>query len=231
MKLYFLILCFACIRVNAAEITIVTEVFPDFQYIDENGELAGRSVEKVKKALAHSDIKYTMLAHSWPVSYNATLRDINTCIFSIVRLPKREDKFSWVAELESFDSAIYALKSRNIRLRTLNDAKNYKTAVLRDNFSHHYLLEQGFSEAKNLLIIDSFDKIDKIISTRHDILDFIILSKKQFNYRAQFEPKLKLLEPILPLDTQQSPLYFACNKNMPQSLQDRLALAFDEAKK
>ncbi|XQF94404.1 hypothetical protein ACOBV9_20000 (plasmid) [Pseudoalteromonas espejiana] len=52
-------------RVNAAEITIVTEVFPDFQYIDENGQLAGRSVDKVKNALDNSDIKYTMLAHSW----------------------------------------------------------------------------------------------------------------------------------------------------------------------
>ncbi|XQF91363.1 hypothetical protein ACOBV8_20505 (plasmid) [Pseudoalteromonas espejiana] len=64
MKLYLLILCFACIRVNAAEITIVTEVFPDFQYIDENGQLAGRSVDKVKSALDNY-IKYTMLAHSW----------------------------------------------------------------------------------------------------------------------------------------------------------------------
>ena len=80
-------------------------------------------------------------------------------------------------------------------------------------------------------VVDNLDKIDKLISTRHDILDFVILSKKQFNYRAQFEPKLKLLEPIFTLNTQHSPLYFACNKNMPQSLQDRLSLAFDEAKK
>ncbi|CAM2880328.1 substrate-binding periplasmic protein [Pseudoalteromonas distincta] len=230
MRLYILILCFACIKVNAAEITIVTEVFPDFQYIDENNQLAGRSVDKVKKALATTDIKYTMSAHSWAVSYNAVLRDKNTCIFSIVKLPNREDKFSWIAQLERFDSAIYSLKSRHIHLNTLNDAKNYKIAVLRDNFSHHYLLERGFSETKNLLIIDSLDKIDKIISTRYDILDFVILSNKQFNYRAKLEPKLKLLEPVLNLNTKQPPLYFACNINMEQSLQDKLSAAFDEAK-
>jgi len=208
----------------------VTEIFPDFQYIDSNGQLAGRSVDKVKKALATTDIKYTMSSHSWAVSYNAVLRDKNTCIFSIVKLPNREDKFSWIAQLERFDSAIYALKSRHIRLNTLNDAKNYKIAVVRDNFSHHYLLEQGFSETKNLLIIDSLDKIDKLISTRYDILDFVILSNQQFNYRAKLEPKLKLLEPILNLNTRQSPLYFACNINMEQSLQDKLSAAFDEVK-
>jgi len=208
----------------------VTEIFPDFQYIDSNGQLAGRSVDKVKKALATTDIKYTMSSHSWAVSYNAVLRDKNTCIFSIVKLPNREDKFSWIAQLERFDSAIYALKSRHIRLNTLNDVKNYKIAVVRDNFSHHYLLERGFSETKNLLIIDSLDKIDKLISTRYDILDFVILSNQQFNYRAKLEPKLKLLEPILNLNTRQSPLYFACNINMEQSLQDKLSAAFDEVK-
>ncbi|MEI8641031.1 hypothetical protein P4S68_07645 [Pseudoalteromonas sp. Hal099] len=52
----------------------MTEVFPDFQYIDENNQLAGRSVDKVRNALANTDIKYTMLAHSWAVSYNAVLR-------------------------------------------------------------------------------------------------------------------------------------------------------------
>ncbi|MBQ4799121.1 transporter substrate-binding domain-containing protein [Pseudoalteromonas sp. MMG006] len=230
MKLFLLVLCFICIRVNAAEISIVTEVFPDFQYIDSNGQLAGRSVDKVRKALASTDIQYSMSANSWAVSYNAVLRDENTCIFSIVKLPNRADKFSWVAELENFDSAIYALKSRNIRLNTLNDAKKYKTAVLRDNFSHHYLLDRGFSETKNLLIIDSLDKIDKLISTRHNILDFVILSNKQFNFRAKREPKLKLLEPVLTLNTKQSSLYFACNKNMEQSLQDKLSAAFNATK-
>ena len=197
MKLLIFLLFISCIKVDATEITIVTEVFPDFQYLNEDNKLVGRSVDKVHKALEGTGINYTMFAHSWAISYNAALRDKNTCIFSIVRLPNRESKFKWVGELESFDSAIYALKSRSIKLNTLNDAKKYKIAVLRDNFSHHYLLERGFSESRNLLLIDSLDKIDKLISTRHNILDFVVLNKKQFNYRVKTEPKLELLEPVL----------------------------------
>ncbi|GAA78317.1 ABC transporter substrate-binding protein [Pseudoalteromonas sp. BSi20495] len=226
MKWFIFLLCVICIKVNATEITIVTEVFPDFQYINEDNKLIGRSVDKVHKALEGSGINYTMLAYSWAISYNATLRDKNTCIFSIVRLPNRENKFTWIGELESFDSAIYGLKSRGIKLNTLNDAKKYKIAVLRDNFSHHYLLERGFSESKHLLLIDSLDKIDKLISTRDDILDFVVLSKKQFDYRIQAEPRLKLLEPVLSLNTTQSPLYFACNINMDPALVTQLKAAF-----
>ncbi|MBB1352825.1 transporter substrate-binding domain-containing protein [Pseudoalteromonas sp. SR45-5] len=228
MKLLIFLLFISCIKVDAAEITIVTEVFPDFQYINEDNKLVGRSVEKVHKALEGTGINYTMLAHSWAISYNAALRDKNTCIFSIVRLPNRESKFNWVGELESFDSAIYGLKSRGIKLNTLNDAKKYKIAVLRDNFSHHYLLERGFSESKHLLLIDSLDKIDKLISTRHHILDFVILNKKQFNYRVQTEPKLELLEPLLDLNTTQSPLFFACNINMDPALVSQLKVAFNK---
>lgn len=226
MRCFFYVLCLLCVKVDAAEITIVTEVFPDFQYINENNQLAGRSVEKVHKALQGTGIDYAILPNNWAISYNAVLRDKNTCIFSMVRLPNREDKFVWVGELERFDSAIYALKSRGIKLNTLNDAKRYKIAVLRDNFSHHYLLERGFSEKTHLLLIDNLDKIDKLISTRHNILDFVVLSKKQFNYRIKKEPRLKLLEPVLTLNTSKSPLYFACNINMDPSLVTQLKAAF-----
>ncbi|KKN56807.1 hypothetical protein LCGC14_0568330 [marine sediment metagenome] len=118
MKLLIFLLFISCIKVDATEITIVTEVFPDFQYLNEDNKLVGRSVDKVHKALEGTGINYTMFAHSWAISYNAALRDKNTCIFSIVRLPNRESKFKWVGELESFDSAIYALKSRSIKLNT-----------------------------------------------------------------------------------------------------------------
>lgn len=228
MKLLIFLLFISCIKVDATEITIVTEVFPDFQYFNEENKLVGRSVDKVHKALEGTVIKYTMLAHSWAISYNAALRDKNTCIFSIVRLPNRESNFNWVGELESFDSAIYALKSRSIKLNTLNDAKGYKIAVLRDNFSHHYLLERGFSESRNLLLIDSLDKIDKLISTRHNILDFVVLNKKQFNYRVKTEPRLELLEPVLSLNTAQYPLFFACNINMDPALVTQLKVAFSK---
>jgi len=228
MKLIIFLLCIACIKTNAAEITILTEVFPDFQYLNKDNQLVGRSVDKVHKALEGTGINYSISANNWAISYNAALRDKNTCLFSIVRLPNRESKFTWVGELESFDSAIYGLKSRSIKLNTLNDAKGYKIAVLRDNFSHHYLLERGFSESRHLLLIDSLDKIDKLISTRHEILDFVVLSKKQFNYRIKTEPKLRLLEPLLNLNTSKSPLYFACNINMDPALVAQLKAAFNK---
>ena len=165
MKGFVFLLCFLYPIAHANEINIVTEVFPDFQYLDANNQLAGRSVEKVKNALDAAGISYTMSANNWSVSYNAALRDKNTCIFSIVRLPPRENNFVWIAELEEFESAIYGLKSRGIKLKTLHDAKRYKIAVLRDNFSHHYLLERGFNESRHLLLIDNLDKIDKLITS------------------------------------------------------------------
>jgi len=90
------------------------------------------------------------------------------------------------------------------------------------------LLERGFSESRNLLLIDSLDKIDKLISTRHSILDFVVLNKKQFNYRVKTEPKLELLEPVLGLNTAQSPLFFACNINMDPALITQLKVAFSK---
>jgi polar amino acid transport system substrate-binding protein len=226
MKVLMCLFFFYCLKINAVEITLVTENFPDFQYVDNNSQLVGRSLDKVKTALDNINIKYTILVDNWTVSYNAALRDENTCIFSIARMHNREHKFQWIAELENFESAIYALKSRNIKINTLNDAKRYKIAVLRENYGHHYLLDNNFSESKNLLLIESLDNIDELISTRYDVLDLVVLGRKQFYHRAKNQPKLKLLEPVFNLNDLTSPLYFACNINMAPALVLQLKRAF-----
>jgi polar amino acid transport system substrate-binding protein len=226
MKVLMCLFFFYCLKINAVEITLVTENFPDFQYVDNNSQLVGRSLDKVKTALDNINIKYTILVDNWTVSYNAALRDENTCIFSIARMHNREHKFQWIAELENFESAIYALKSRNIKINTLNDAKRYKIAVLRENYGHHYLLDNNFSESKNLLLIESLDNIDELISTRYDVLDLVVLGRKQFYHRVKNQPKLKLLEPVFNLNDLTSPLYFACNINMAPALVLQLKRAF-----
>ena len=69
--LLFLQPCFAAI-------TVVTENFPNFQYLDENGVLTGTVVDKVKSGLEKSGVDYKLSVNSWSISYNAALRDSNT---------------------------------------------------------------------------------------------------------------------------------------------------------
>lgn len=195
-----------------AKLTIVTENFPPAQYINDNNQLTGHVVEKVRKALDASSIDYTISVHSWSTSFNTALRDPQTCIFSVTRSKEREDKLLWIAELAELTTNFYALNSKNIQLDNLEQAKQYRVAVLKDNYSHQYLSSQGFEEGKNLLAMDSFDNIFNIVHSRKNSIDLVILPKQRVDFEQQSQPTADSLQPVLKLNIKQPSLYFACNK-------------------
>ncbi|MDW7548500.1 transporter substrate-binding domain-containing protein [Pseudoalteromonas sp. McH1-7] len=207
---------------GAFTLNIVTENFPDFQYQNEKGELIGRAADKVKTVLDDAGIKYTINVLTWPAAYNAALRKDDTCVFSTARNNVRENEFEWVFPIDAFTTSFYGLRENEIELESLEDAKRYRTAVIRDNFSHQFLMEHGFIEGKQLLIINSFDKVFELLNTRKDFVDLVVLSDAQFRFRRTQEQTAYLLEPVYTLDDFSTSLYFACNKNVPKYILNKI---------
>ncbi|WP_462168314.1 substrate-binding periplasmic protein [Pseudoalteromonas lipolytica] len=226
--LSLLLLIFPCF----AAITVVTENLPNFHYQNEKGELVGTVVDKVKAALTRSGVNYTLSVNPWSVSYNAALRDSNTCIFSMARLPVREAHFKWISKLSNFTVSFYSFKPEHINIVNLGDAKRYRIAVLKDNYSHIYLAEHGFNEKNQLILLNSFDNIYDILKSRHNSIDLVVLSDEQFNFALQQDPSLSSLKPVYEIPVGSQELYFACNKNINNSTLEKLtnAFAFDDKK-
>lgn len=209
-----------------AKINVVTEILPKFQYLNSEGKLIGLSAIKVEQALQSANIDYNLTIYPWSVAYNAALRDRNTCVFSIARIAAREDKFEWVAKLHGFNASFYALEGSDIVLNSVEQAKDYKIAVVRDNFSHHYLKNEGFSEISNLIVIDNFDKIYDLLDTRKDIIELLVLNEAQFDFRKDVDKSLSKLQPIFRIEEAKSDLYFACHKEMDRAKLKALKVAF-----
>ncbi|WP_419148094.1 amino acid ABC transporter substrate-binding protein [Pseudoalteromonas 'SMAR'] len=217
-----------CISFNswAFTLNIVTENFPDFQYTNEEGQLIGHAANKVRAVLDGSGLDYSINVLSWPVAYNAALRRDDTCIFSTARNKSREHELEWVFPITRFSTSFYALRERNITLASMTDARQYQTAVIRDNFSHQFLMEHGFVEGKELILINSFDRIFKLLKERKDFVDLVILSDAQYRFRSLTEETAQLLEPVYTLENFQSTLYLACNKSMPKYVINKLSTAY-----
>ena len=220
--LLFIVFSHQCI----AKLHIVTEHFPPAQYLDDNNKLTGYLVEKVRKALDASSLDYSITVNSWSTAFNTALRDPKTCIFSVSRSAEREDKLLWIAELAKLNAYFYALNSKDIKLADIEQAKQYRIAVLKDNYSHHYLVAQGFEVGKNLLLMDSFDNIFHIVRNRKSSIDLVILPEQRAIYEQRQQKIDDSLQPILKLNTNQPSLYFACNKNIDNISKLELIRAF-----
>lgn len=210
----------------AAKLTVVTENFAPAQYLDANNNLVGDAADKVRLALDSAGIDYSISVNDWSMAYNIALRDPQTCIFSISRSPERENNFIWFAKLAQFDTNFYSLKSKGISLTNLEQAKQYRIAVLKDNYSHHYLLSKGFKENENLMLFSSFDNIFKIIQTRSSSIDLVVIPAQRINHEQSHLLNKLQLESLMPINAHQAPLYFACNKNLPDNVKQQLSAAF-----
>ena len=205
---------------------IYTEHLPGFQYLDKNGNLVGKNAQKFKDAFKFNQLEYTLSVLDWSTSYNAAIRESNACIFSIARLPVREKYFDWLVKLSHFDAYFYTLPSKNIVLDNIDDAKMYKTAVLANNFSHHYLAQKGFNQEQHLVVINNVAKLFDILKQRNSTLDFIVLNEKQYNKHRELDQTIPEMKKIYQISSTQTGLYFACNKRMNKTLKDKIKQSF-----
>jgi len=183
--LVFMLLTLATHSVQGKQVNIVTEHLPPFQIV-ENNIVSGYATEVINAALSHTDLESSIQGYPWTRAYNMALNNKDTCIYSIARTPNREDLFHWVGKITYTDSYFIGLKSRtDINIKSIEDAKKYKVAVIRDDVTHQTMKSYGFEENKNLYIVNNTYSLLKLLHDSKSI-DLILADDLTIKYRAIF---------------------------------------------
>jgi len=226
-KLLFLSLLYS-VNSKAVEhkINLVTEHLPPYQIVgNDSYDVTGFATEIVLETLKRSGIQYTLTGYPWVRSYNLALQKPNTCIFSIARIPLRENLFTWIGQItEKNNAVVWGLKSNPHaqKITKLNDLKNYVTAVNKNDVTHLGMIANRFSEGEHLYVLKHTKSLLKILFKRPEI-DFIIADDITISYRAKLaNVDVKQLQrayeiKVLPLD-----FYLACNLNTDPQLIKKL---------
>lgn len=173
---------FVC-KTIATEITVVTEVWPPYNYLSPEGEIVGLSTNAVKKTLAIANIPYTLNIYPWARSYNLAQQKPNVLIYSLFKTPMREKLFHWICPI-TLPIIHYVLKigsRQDINIKTLEDLKKYRISVTRNTFPHEFLVQNGFIENKHFFIVaDNLENLRLLLNNK---VDFIIEAKNAINQR------------------------------------------------
>jgi polar amino acid transport system substrate-binding protein len=123
--LYCMIVMFWAIRVSAYadELRIWTLSEPPGNFVDENGEITGLSVDYVREIQQRIGNTDDIQMIPWTRIYQTALRKPNIVFFSVARTPEREDKFHWIALVMPKPWTLYAKKGSGLQVKTLEDAK------------------------------------------------------------------------------------------------------------
>lgn len=219
-----------CSSTDAKPIMILTEHLPPYQ-IDTRSGISGFATDVVRRTFENAGIPYQIEVQDWSRAYQRTLRQADTCIYSISKSTERTPLFQWVGALAHTMTSMYSLKNRpDIQLKTVDDAKKLVTAVTRDDITHHYLLKHGFKEGEQLYVLESVATMLHVLQGRKDI-DLVLINDTILKYRA-VESGVPLESLQKQLEVSDLPLDFnlACSLTTSIDVVNRLTASLQQLK-
>ncbi|RED45110.1 substrate-binding periplasmic protein [Aestuariispira insulae] len=185
------------------DLTIMTEDFPPFNYVEGNS-LKGMGPEVVRTLMQRLEAERPIKVMGWKHAYDLTLNEPNMVLFSMVRTAEREGSFQWVGPILSVREYFYTSSLYEQDAITREQAKAVRGILVQDGGAHFQLLSsEGFT---NLLPYSNVDKhLQMLLSGRGTLL---LLNDLTVAHQMRHQGlSLDLIKPVLKLE--QSDHYIA----------------------
>ncbi len=176
-KLCVMLLICLCVSFPAygEKIQVVTEELSPYNYTAD-GKIVGFCTEVVREILERVNLEYSITSYAWEEAYKIAQAEPNVLIYSIGRNVERESLFKWAGMIIKLEVYFFKLKSRaDIRIETLDDARKYKTGVVRDDFRAQLLEKQGF-DYQLIYAPDDRENMLNLFNRKVDIVPLDVLS-------------------------------------------------------
>jgi polar amino acid transport system substrate-binding protein len=163
---------------QAKDLIYQCEDIPPSNYL-ESGELKGVSIELLKLLWKKMGVpEQSIQVVPWARGYNALQNEKGHVLFSMSRTKERENLFKWVGPIFSVKHVLLGISGKKIVLNKLDDAKNYRIGVIKEDESEFFLMQSGFNPAMMESVSSLEQNFEKLKMGR---VDFIAHSLETFN--------------------------------------------------
>lgn len=230
MKLFIFTL--VVLAINSASIAaetivkIVTEDAYPLSYLDPKDSIVkGSSTEVIRQVMNDTGLDYSISVLPWARAYQQATNEPITLIYSLARLPDREEQFIWLEKIIELRYDFYTA-DKNLLGSSIQDVKNLPVAVLRKSVSHLTLIKNGFT---NFVFINNAQHARTLL--KRDRLHLFYGSRLWFGEIMRKNPsKLHLLE-LNEFDTLNIALYFAINPETKPAIIEKISSSFKKTTK
>jgi len=223
------ILLLACtLAARGTVVTVVTENYPPYNYLSEDGTIAGAATTLVHKVMRSSGLDYEIRLLPWPRAVRNTLAGDNTLIFSIARSPSRESDFNWLVPLAEDTYYLFG-RTGDTRRITAEDARagKYRVVCIFEDISCPLIRNYGIPDDCILEGID-ITRTDAMKLVQTGRVDFYVAGT--VNHRSNIERlgfHANTFGPKLSLETGMT-LYLASGKKVRPEIQAAVVQGFEK---
>lgn len=216
----------ACPGAQAQGIKVVTED-SSYTYV-RDGKVSGPATEILEATLKRAGLTdHKISLYPWARAYHLAQQEPNVLIYLIARTPARESQFKWAGEFMRIEYQLYKLRGRqDVNVTTLEDAKAYTTAVMRDDVRYQYLQARGFD--KLVVSARNTDSLRMLLDRQVQLLPLPANDMIRFCKEAGVDPNA--LEKVLTLNDMATGIYMAYSLATPDDTVNRTRDAFNQIK-
>lgn len=165
----------------ATPFRILTEHNPPAEYLDDNGQVTGVTVELVRQLQQQLHEPAEIELMPWGRALSIARSRDNVMLFETVRTPERENWFKWVGPVLTYRLALYGLKHRLATVDTGQLPGKLTACNYVNSITIKALNDLGFDEGRNLLLTSKtgdcldmllFERIDLIAITEDAVAEF-----------------------------------------------------------
>ena len=202
----------------------VTENAPPLQYMLD-GDIKGVSTQLVRDVLEEAELSATFDMYPWARAMDVAMKRPNTLLFSTIRNSERESQFHWIGKLGRFQLGFVGLKTNlSLEIRQIEDATQYVIGAMRDDYTHQFLLGNGFT-ADSLIVRSSLQELmDLLYKGRIDA--FIIDRHLVCDLAQMYTFDCEQLHMVYNIEALSVDVYLAANKDSSSAEIKRLQKAF-----
>ena len=196
---------------NWPMLTLLTEHSPPGGYLDDSGQVAGKTVELMAIISQRLGEKTHIELHPWARALELTKTQTNMGLFETIKSEERKDWFQWVGPLKIYDIALYAREDKISGSVTINNISDKLVACANRGSSYVSILQGlGFVPGKNLIQTVNEDNCAKLMLLGK--VDVAPYNERSIEDLAeQINPQIKLV-PVLHLSKVE--LYLAFSKDI-----------------
>lgn len=213
--------------VCAQGITVVTEEYPPYNFLDSKKKISGMATEVVEEVLRRARLDYKLAIYPWARAYQLAQDAPNVLIYSIGRSEQREHLFKWVDVIAPYDVSLFRLRGRSdIQIGQLADAKRFRIGAVRDDIRAQYLEKEGL---KPDLVNDDSANVKKLATGRIDMFPIDGFGMIALYQREGIDPRTVV--EVIKLEALSAGLYMAFSKQTPDDVVNTCKTALAEIKR
>lgn len=210
--------------VQADPLVIYTETYPPFNFLDEDGVVAGLATEKVRQVMDATGLDYTIKLTTWARALHFATTQDNALIYTLTRTPGRDPEFDWLVPLapSNFYLFVRADEQRPVTLETIRSGMFRATCVSND-LGCELIRWTGIPE-KNIITVFDNDTADfmMVIAGRADIYISDIAVNGLLRKSQGFNPAMT--KPVLRLQGKTG-FYLAAGMQVPENIRGQIMRA------